>query len=178
MSWWSRERWKWFKAKTERKGKLQHSQKSHGTILVKGMGLKYWWRSSRGKKHLLLKTMGEIIPWDFVFPDNRTAAAQFSVCREGILSGEEHNRCIVIFPSGLSSKCSSEILLVQSRVRVRKGGRVAFPVFWKYVLQMSNRWNLQHQQPFRAGLLTLQACQVFEWWERLWWWGSQYPHAA
>lgn len=51
---------------------------------------------------------------------------------------------------------------MQSRVRVWKGGRVAFPEFWKYVLQMSNRWSLQHKQPFQAGLLTLQACQVFE----------------
>lgn len=162
ISKWSRERWKWYKAETERKGKLQHSQKSHGTILVKGVGLKYWWRSSRGKKHLPLKTMGKITPWDFVFPDSRTAAAQFSVCREGTLAGVKHDRCVVTFPSGLSNKCSSEILPMQSRVRVWKGGRVAFPVFWKYVQQMSNRWNLQHQQPFQAGLLTLQACQVFE----------------
>lgn len=114
------------------------------------------------KKKQREKSMGKIISWDFVFPDNGTAAAQFSGCREGMLSGGKHDRCVVIFLSGLNDKCSSEILLMQSRVRVWKGGRVAVPVFWKYVPQMSNRWSPQHQQPFQAGLLTLQASQVFE----------------
>lgn len=125
----------------------------------------YWlkaWDFSTDEEKAEGKKMGKIISWDFVFPDNGTAADQFSGCREGMLAGGKHDRCVVIFLSGLNDKCSSEILPMQSRVRVWKGGRVAVPVFWKYVLQMSNRWSPQHQQPFQAGLLTLQASQVFE----------------
>ena len=52
VSKWSRATWKWHTSKWERKSKLWHSQESQGTILIKGMGLKYWCRKNRGNTYL------------------------------------------------------------------------------------------------------------------------------
>jgi len=62
------------------------------------------------------------------FQTVRSAAAQLAACREGMSAEGKHNKCVVIFPSEQSHKCASEIFSMQSSARVRKGGRVAFPV--------------------------------------------------
>lgn len=155
----SRETWKWHGAKMERKGKWWHSQESQSTKLIKGTGLQYWWGRNRGKKHLPLKTTERKYSHEILsFQTIRSAVAQSAVCEEGVLAEGKHDKCAVIFPSEQSHKCASEILSMQKSVRVWKGGRVAFPVSWQYVLWMSNRWSLRHHQHFQADLLTLQAC--------------------
>lgn len=145
----------------ERKGKLWHTQESQGTILIKGMKLKYRWRRNSGKKHLPLKTTERKQSYGTLsFQTIKSAAAQIAVRGQDMSSEGKHGKCIVMLPSDESHKCASEILLMWSSARVWKGGRVAFPIPWQYALRKSNRWSLQHHQPFQAALLTLPACFV------------------